>query len=94
MRPERKEVLPLTPKPKEDGAKKNDAAKRLLEDVRRERPHPKLVEDVLAWSTLSQGVRPALEAKHGDHKFLVGQRHAVRGTPGVHGRERPCTEFL
>ena len=49
MRPERKEVFPLTPKPKEDGAKKNDAAKRLLEDVRRERPHPKLIVWRTGW---------------------------------------------
>ena len=72
----------------------NDAAKRLLEDVRRERPRLKLLEDGLAWTTFSQGVRPAFHTKPGDRKFLVGQQRAVRGTPEVHGRERPGTKFL
>jgi hypothetical protein len=49
VHPDHKEVFPLAPEPilKQDGAKKNDcernAAKRLLEDVRREHPHLKLI---------------------------------------------------
>ena len=43
-----KEVFPFGPK--EDSAKKNEAAKRLLEDARRERPRLKLLEDGLAWT--------------------------------------------
>ena len=56
VHPEQREVFPLAPEPivKGDGATKNDcernAAKRMLEDVRREHPHLKLivVEDGLA----------------------------------------------
>ena len=49
VHPEQREVFPLAPEPivKGDGATKNDcernAAKRLLEDVRREHPHLKLI---------------------------------------------------
>ena len=43
---------------KDDGAKKNEAAKRLPENMRRKRPHLKLI--VVAWTTFSRGVRPAL----------------------------------
>ena len=56
IHPEHEEVLPLAPEPilKEDGADKNDcernAAKRLVDDLRREHPHLKaiIVEDALA----------------------------------------------
>ena len=56
VHPDHSHVLPLAPEPilKQDGQKKNDcernAAKRLLQDVRREHPHLKLlvVEDGLA----------------------------------------------
>ena len=62
---------------------------RLLEDVRREHPHLKLVEDGLAGPhiNLLKGLdlRFILGAKPGDHKFLVGQQRTVRGTPRVHG---------
>ena len=70
-----------------DGARKNDceAAVRLLEDVRREHPHLKLVEDGLAGPHLLKGLDLRLGAKPGDHKFLVGQQRTVRGTPRVHG---------
>ena len=55
-----------------DGARKNDceAATRLLEDVRREHPHLKLVEDGLAGPHLLKGLDLRLGAKPGDHKFL------------------------
>ena len=56
-----------------DGARKNDceAATRLLEDVRREHPHLKLVEDGLALPVPHKsfaGLRPAdsLRCRHGD----------------------------
>ena len=56
IHPEHEEVLPLAPEPilREDGADKNDcernAAKRLVNDLRREHPHLKaiIVEDALA----------------------------------------------
>lgn len=84
VHPDHSHVLPLAPEPilKRDGAKKNDcernAAKRLLQDVRREHPHLKLlvVEDGLA----SNGphikqlklldMRFILGAQPKDHTFL------------------------
>lgn len=56
VHPEKKEVIPLCPEPiqKKDGSTKNgcerNAAKRLLEDIRREHPHLKImiVEDALS----------------------------------------------
>ena len=56
VHPDKKPVIPLCPEPiqKNDGATKNgcerNASKRLLEDIRRERPHLKImiVEDALA----------------------------------------------
>ena len=94
----RKEVFPFAPEPilKKDGARKNDcernAATRLLEDVRREHPHLKLivVEDGLA----SNGphinllkrldLRFILGAKPGDHKFLF---EWVNSAPSVEHQE-------
>ena len=98
MHPERKEVFPFAPEPilKKDGARKNDcernAATRLLEDVRREHPHLKLivVEDGLGleWTSYqsSQGVGPALHigSEAGDHKFLF---EWVNSAPSVEHRE-------
>ena len=43
-----KEAFPFCPE--EDSAKKNEAAKRLPEDARRERPHLKPLEDGPAWN--------------------------------------------
>ena len=65
VHPEQREVFPLAPEPivKDDGATKNDcernAAKRLLEDVRREHPEePRLL--------LRAQLRPRKEApEHG-----------------------------
>lgn len=84
VHPDCKEVFPLAPEPilKQDGARKNDcernAAKRLLEDTRREHPHMKLivVEDALASNAphirLLQSLKfkYILGAKASDHKFL------------------------
>ena len=92
----RKEVFPFAPEPilKKDGARKNDceAATRLLEDVRREHPHLKLivVEDGLASNgphiNLLKGLdlRFILGAKPGDHKFLF---EWVNSAPSVEHRE-------
>jgi len=77
-------VLPLAPEPilKQDGSKKNDcernAAKRLLQHLRREHPHMKLtiIEDGLASNaphieTLRElKMNFILGAKEGDHAFL------------------------
>ena len=75
-------------RPKKDGARKNDceAATRLLEDVRREHPHLKLVEDGLAGPHLLKGLdlRFILGAKPGDHKFLF---EWVNSAPSVEHRE-------
>ncbi len=84
VHPECKEVIPLAPEPilKQDGAKKNDcernAAKRLLEDLRREHPHLKLIviEDALASNAphirqlKALNLRFILGAKQSDHAFL------------------------
>nr|VFJ59804.1 MAG: hypothetical protein BECKDK2373B_GA0170837_108614 [Candidatus Kentron sp. DK] len=84
VHPDIKEVIPLAPEPilKQDGATKNDcernAAKRLLEDLRREHPHLGLiiVEDALASNAphirqlKSLDLRFILGVKQADHKFL------------------------
>jgi len=84
VHPDHQEVFPLAPEPilKQDGAKKNDcernAAKRLLEDLRREHPHLKLIviEDALASNAphirllKDLDLRFILGAKPADHKFL------------------------
>ena len=67
-----------------DGARKNDAAARLLEDVRREHPHLKLVEDGLAGPHLLKGLDLRLGAKPGDHKFLS---EWVNSAPSVEHQE-------
>jgi len=84
VHPDIREVIPLAPEPivKQDGSTKNDcernAAKRLLEDFRREHPHLKMivVEDALASNgphirLLQQlDLRFILGVKQADHKFL------------------------
>ena len=69
-----------------DGARKNDceAATRLLEDVRREHPHLKLVEDGLAGPHLLKRLDLRLGAKPGDHKFLF---EWVNSAPSVEHQE-------
>jgi len=110
VHPDEREVFPLAPEPimKTDGARKNDcernAAKRLLEDVRREHPHLKLVvvEDGLASNgphieqLRALDMRFILGAKPGDHAFLfewVDKTPATRtaefaGEDGVRHRFR------
>jgi len=84
VHPDHAEAFPLAPEPirKGDGAKKNDcernAAKRLLDDLRREHPHMKavIVEDGLASNgphvrhLQDKGFRFILGAKPGDHELL------------------------
>jgi hypothetical protein len=84
IHPNLKEVIPLAPEPiiKQDGIEKNDcernAAKRFLDDLRREHPHLKLIviEDSLASNAphirqlQSLNLRFILGAKQTDHKFL------------------------
>ena len=75
VHPDHKAVIPLCPEPilKQDGATKNDcernAAKRLLEDLRREHPHLKIiiVEDSLA----SNGPHIDELIRHNMH-FILG----------------------
>jgi hypothetical protein len=81
--PNEKVIIPLCPEPilKEDGDNKNDcernAAKRLLEDIKREHPHLKLiiVEDGLASNAPhiklieSLSMKYILGVKEGDHDF-------------------------
>ena len=90
IHPDHKEVFPFAPEPirKEDGASKNDcernAAKRLLDDFRREHPHLRTiaVEDALASNgphikyLKDKGFRFILGAKPGDHKPLFSKFEA------------------
>lgn len=84
VHPEKKAVIPLCPEPiqKKDGSKKNDcernASKRLLEDLRREHPHLKIIiiEDSLASNAPhiklieKLSMKYILGAKPKDHDFL------------------------
>ena len=110
VHPDESEVIPLAPEPilKQDGSKKNDcertAAKRLLEDIRREHPHLKLmvVEDGLASNgphiqlLQSLDMRFILGAKESDHGFLFDWVNRTKDTQtcqwtdkvGVHHRFR------
>ncbi|GAB6060660.1 hypothetical protein [Desulfonatronum parangueonense] len=94
VHPDHKEVFALAPEPilKQDGATKNDcernAAKRLLEDLRREHPHLKLIviEDALASNgphirqLKAQDIRFILGAKPDDHKYLFDWVNTVPTT--------------
>ena len=87
VHPEHKEVFVLAPEPvlRTDGAVKNDcecnAAKRFIEDLRREHPHLKLIalQDGLASNgphirrLMENGLRYILGAKPGDHAWLFGE---------------------
>ena len=110
VHPEQKEVFPLAPEPilKTDGAKKNDcernAAKRFVDDFRREHPHLKVImlEDALASNAPhikhleDNDIRYILGAKPGDHKFMFDyvnsssdtQELEIEGENGVHHRFR------
>ena len=84
VHPEEKAVIPLYPEPirKEDGREKNDcernAAKRLLDQLRRDHPHLKvvIVEDGLASNAPHikelerHNMKYILGVKEGDHAFL------------------------
>jgi hypothetical protein len=84
VHPDQREVIPFAPEPilKQDGAKKNDcernASKRLLQKLRTEHPHLKLmvVEDGLASNgphlrlLKDLDMRYIVGAKQTDHKFL------------------------
>lgn len=94
VHPDHKEVFPLAPEPilKQDGSKKNDcernAAKRLLESLRREHPHLKLIviEDGLASNAphvrqlQALDLRFLLGAKPGDHQHLFDWVANTQGT--------------
>jgi len=110
VHPDHKEVFPLAPEPilKQDGSTKNDcernAAKRFLNDTRREHPHMKfiVIEDALASNAphikLLQELnyRYLLGAKQADHKFLFDWvdntsttiSHELSGEKGVIHRFR------
>jgi hypothetical protein len=92
VHPDFKEVIPLAPEPiqKQDGSTKNDcernAARRLLQKIRREHPHLKLivVEDGLASNgphvrdLIEYDMHFILGVKPGDHAFLFAQVEAAR----------------
>jgi hypothetical protein len=92
VHPDKKIPIPLCPEPilKTDGSIKNDcernASKRLLEDLRREHPHLKIiiVEDGLASNEPHLKLLESLKlqyiigAKEGDHPLLF---HTINNTP-------------
>ena len=108
--PDQREVIPLAPEPilKQDGVKKNDcernAAKRLLQAIRREHPHLKLivVEDGLASNGPHLRLLQSLNmyfitgAKPKDHTFLFDwvdntsttATHMITDDKGVNHRFR------
>ena len=97
VHPEHKQVFPLAPEPilKTDGSVKNDcernAAKRFIEDLRREHPHLKLIvlQDGLASNAphirhlMNNDLRFILGAKEGDHKYLFEQVQSSPDTEEV-----------
>jgi hypothetical protein len=92
VHPDLKEVIPLAPEPiqKQDGSQKNDcernAARRLLEKIRRQHPRLKLivVEDGLASNAphirdlIEYDMHFILGVKPGDHEFLFREVEAAR----------------
>lgn len=103
VHPDIKQVIPFAPEPikKQDGAKKNDcernAAKRLLDDMRRE--HPKLSITILAdalygntpflTELIKHGMHYIIGVKPGDHAWLFDyisnhqcQRHELTDEAG------------
>src|SRR3990172_9227919 len=92
VNPDLKEVIPLAPEAiqKQDGSTKNDcernAARRLLEKIRREHPPLKLivVEDGLASNAphvrdlIAYNMHFILGVKPGDHPYLFAQVEAAR----------------
>ena len=106
--PDHDEVLPLAPEPirKEDGATKNDcernAAKRLLDDLRREHPHLKaiIVEDALAFNgphithLKNRNFRFILGAKPGDHELLFSRFEACETWQSLEKRDKETGSVL
>ena len=110
VHPDKKQVFPFAPEQilKTDGAKKNDcernAAKRFIEDLRREHPHLKLIvlEDALASNAphirhlINNDLRFILGVKSGDHKYLFEHVNSspetreaeIEGRDGIHHRFR------
>jgi len=102
VHPNERVVIPLAPEPiiKKDGNKKNDcernASKRLLQDLRREHPHLKLiiVEDGLAsnqphLSLLdSLNMRYIIGVKPGDHDFLFDWIKEAKGKEVVRTKDK------
>lgn len=110
VHPEHTEVFPLAPEQilKTDGAKKNDcernAAKRFIEDLRREHPHMKFIalEDALESNAphirrlMNNDLRFMLGAKPGDHKYLFRRADSgaetreveIEGEDGIRHRFR------
>jgi hypothetical protein len=92
MHPQEKTVIPLAPEPilKQDGTRKNDcernAAKRLLESLRREHPHLKIiiVEDALSANAphinliKKLNMRYIISVKPDDHAYLFEFINAVK----------------
>ena len=108
VHPDRREVIPLAPEPiqKQDGSTKNDcelnAARRLLEKIRREHPRLKLivVEDGLSSNgphvrdLMANHMHFILGVKPGDHEFLFQQVEAARRkgcSPSLIRREKGIT---
>lgn len=108
VHPDLKEVIPLAPEPiqKQDGSTKNDcernAARRLLQKLRREHPRLKLivVEDGLASNgphvrdLIAFRMHFILGVKPGDHGFLFAQVEAARRrgcSPSLTRRENGIT---
>jgi hypothetical protein len=108
VHPDLKEVIPLAPEPiqKQDGSTKNDcernAARRLLQKIRREHPRLKLivVEDGLASNgphvrdLVACDMHFILGVKPGDHEFLFAQVEAARrrrGSPKLTRHEKGIT---
>ena len=102
VHPDHAEVLPLAPEPirKEDGARKNDcarnAAKRLLNHLRREHPQMKaiIVEDAPASNgphitfLKEKDFRFILGAKPGDHDLLFSRFEASNTKQAWERRDR------
>jgi len=111
VHPDRKEVIPLCLEPitQQDGEEKNDcernAAKRFLNDFRREHPHLQviIIEDGLGSNAphichiIKRNCHFILGAKEGDHKFLfnyVNEAAAKGKTTEVTVRDNENSDIL
>ncbi len=107
VHPDLKVVLPVCPEPieKQDGKNKNDcernAAKRLIQDFRREHPHLKVIvtEDGLASNAphirdlKANHMRFILGAKSGDHEWLFDWVKAAKPKEYVMTKGKLCHRF-